>query len=506
MVEIADAPMWLVDLFEKPVTAAREAPEGVELDLPYSVDEARKWLARQTPATEGSASDQLYRYAAHLKDMAISAPLAVELLHEYNPAYAIDDIAVRVANAFNYGQNQPGSDRPRDDAEVFAAVQPPVGVIIEPHPNHFKTRAQSRDEPAPVYLIDCLLQEDSDAALIGPSGHLKSFVALDLAFAVATGTDALGQFKVKQGPVLYFAGEGARSLKKKRATAWETAHGYEAFSVEDIFIADIVPAIGNPQLIAQLVADAKTMLDDRSPALFVNDTLNRSLNGEDEDSAATAARYLNTIAAIRRELGGGASLTLHHSGYSDAKRGRGSSAFGAGWDTELNIETHTQSELDGHHEITVTVTKQKDDDGGQSFSLRSRTVSIPDGASLVLEPIIGAPAMKQTTGEQRDRVFRFVIAELDREQYIKETNRGGHPGPRYVARQLELPERTVENALVDLVALKWLEYHERSGSYGIDRAGAGYRKGSEFGCADARKALIEPVSAPVVDVTEPVIW
>ena len=71
--DIAEAPAWLVEMFDTPAAEVRKAAADVELDLPYSIIEARRWLDRQPPAVEGSASDALYRYACRLKDFALSA-------------------------------------------------------------------------------------------------------------------------------------------------------------------------------------------------------------------------------------------------------------------------------------------------------------------------------------------------------------------------------------------------------------------------------------------------
>jgi hypothetical protein len=95
----APLPPWIVERVERAKVEPRQAPEGVELDLPFSIAEADRWLASQPRAVEGIASDLFFRQAARLKDWAISPATAVELLHRYNPSYDPDDIGNRVDSA-----------------------------------------------------------------------------------------------------------------------------------------------------------------------------------------------------------------------------------------------------------------------------------------------------------------------------------------------------------------------------------------------------------------------
>ena len=46
----------------------------------------------------------------------------------------------------------------------------------------------AQDYEAPEYLVEGLLEQDTEATLIGPSKSFKSYFALELAACVATGT------------------------------------------------------------------------------------------------------------------------------------------------------------------------------------------------------------------------------------------------------------------------------------------------------------------------------
>ncbi len=67
---------------------------------------------------------------------------------------------------------------------------------------------------APDWLIKHLIEKDSLNLLFGDPASTKTFVAIDLGCCVATGKDFKGM-PVKQGPVVYIAGEGQNGLKRR---------------------------------------------------------------------------------------------------------------------------------------------------------------------------------------------------------------------------------------------------------------------------------------------------
>ncbi|MGV1006822.1 MAG: bifunctional DNA primase/polymerase, partial [Candidatus Nanopelagicales bacterium] len=71
-------------------------------------------------------------------------------------------------------------------------------------------------------LIDGWLYQDSVARIMGKSGSYKTFVALDMACAVATKRPWFG-YETDGGPVVYVGAEGARGITK-RVRAWEREH------------------------------------------------------------------------------------------------------------------------------------------------------------------------------------------------------------------------------------------------------------------------------------------
>lgn len=244
-----------------------------------------------------------------------------------------------------------------------------------------------RDRPPPKWLIEGMIQENTDCAIYAPSEHLKSFVAIDLAYSIATGVAALGSFRVNDtGCVFYFCGEGYDDVIKRRRVAWEIGHGFDPYEIRKVRFIDGIPSTRAEA--DKYIKAMRNHLAGRRAKLIVIDTLNRALNGQPQDRAETASKYFDLTKYIRGSVGG-AILTIGHMG-KDADRGeRGSSAFPAGFDTIFRIPQR-QKDSSGIYTLNLLVKKQKATASGQEYILKSHIVNTPDGASLILRRIAEA--------------------------------------------------------------------------------------------------------------------
>lgn len=239
----------------------------------------------------------------------------------------------------------------------------------------------------PTWLIEGLLPADSLAMLYGPSGSGKSFVALDVALAIAHERESAlaGSFTVgpAHGPVIYIAAEGGHGMRG-RIEAWQKAdesRGFAPFTLitEAVNLAD---------------ADQVARLADGigTAALVIFDTLARCSAGADENSARDMGAVIGSLDTVRQKTGA-CVLVIHHSG-KDARQGaRGSSALRAAMDTELEVTS-------GGNALRLAVTKQKDAPEAETLSLRLK----PYGESAVV-----ARAGSDITTTATD-----VLAALDR--------------------------------------------------------------------------------------------
>jgi hypothetical protein len=188
-------------------------------------------------------------------------------------------------------------------------------------------------EPPRQYIIENLIHDDALIGLIGPSGHGKSFLALDVAASIAGGSEWNG-LKVKKGRVIYIAAEAAYNFKDRYA-AWKNGHPE----------IDSVEIEKNLMVVTQSIqmwkgSDLKPLLDDLNllplmPVLVIIDTLAASNIGRDENSTKDASEFIAACDKVR-ELTKGAIMVLHHVGAS-GEREKGSTVFRDRCDTMMRV-------------------------------------------------------------------------------------------------------------------------------------------------------------------------
>lgn len=212
-----------------------------------------------------------------------------------------------------------------------------------------------------VPLVAGVLDLDSLGRMNGPSGHGKSFVALDLAACVATGRDWHGK-AVEAVPVLYVAAEGARGLRK-RVRAWCEHAGVATSGVRFLPRALIV---NGPQWDSFVGFAAKM-----GAKMIVLDTQARMTVGSNENDNTEMSVIMAGLDVLR-EATGACVLLIHHRGLAGT-HGRGATAVKGALDVELDV---TKSGMN----VTVLTNKQKDDAEAPPLLLTLN----PVGASLVL--------------------------------------------------------------------------------------------------------------------------
>lgn len=201
--------------------------------------------------------------------------------------------------------------------------------------------------PSENWLIKGYVALDSLTVAFGDPGCGKSFLAIDMACHVATGRPWRGQ-PVKQGLVLYIAGEGKNGLSK-RFKAWFEHHGEKP---RNIRVCTAPIQLVDAEGIAALVAEIRSMPE--APALIVIDTLNRNFGPGDENSTADMTKAVAGLDAMRTATGA-AILGIHHTGHGDKTRGRGSIVLNASADMEYRITKTDRT-------VQAVNTKAKDSD------------------------------------------------------------------------------------------------------------------------------------------------
>ena len=203
------------------------------------------------------------------------------------------------------------------------------------------------------FVIKGLIPECSFASIYGPSGSYKSFLALDWACHIATGKDWDGH-KVKQGAVLYVAGEGGFGVTQ-RIRAWELKHKVKNLDNLARLPAPIFPS--DSDQIKTMIEycheiETKTSQDLK---LIILDTLARCYGGNDENSSRDMGAFIKGCDTIK-QLTGATVLVVHHSGKNADSGGRGSSSLPAA----LDVEYRVSRDGEGEQALVLTCSKMKD--------------------------------------------------------------------------------------------------------------------------------------------------
>ncbi len=227
------------------------------------------------------------------------------------------------------------------------------------------------------WVIVGVLPAPAFGVLYGEPGCGKTFTALSMALAIASGTPWLGR-ETRQAPVLYIAAEGVLGLKR-RLQAHYQKHGMPAPSPEQMrFIASAIEIMKPASVVAVLAT-----LNDASfkPGLIIIDTLARVALGADENSATDMGHVVEGFDRLKRETGA-TVLVLHHSRKSGGSVERGSSALRGAADVMIQCEAMGEGKLIG---VKLECSKMKDAEPFDAIYASLDRIKLPEGGtSLVL--------------------------------------------------------------------------------------------------------------------------
>ena len=203
----------------------------------------------------------------------------------------------------------------------------------------------------PEFLVDDLLETSALALAFGDPGCGKSFVAIDLACCIATGHKFHGR-EVRQGTVIYLAGEGHNGLKR-RTVAWGKHTGQNPID-GPLYFSEVPARLLDAAHSTAVAAAVDTIAAAKGkPALIVVDTLARSFAGGDENATKDMNDFIASVDAMKARYPGCVVLIVHHTGHSDKQRARGSLALKGALDAEYRVE-----KVEGT--IALSCTKMKD--------------------------------------------------------------------------------------------------------------------------------------------------
>jgi phage/plasmid primase-like uncharacterized protein/KaiC/GvpD/RAD55 family RecA-like ATPase len=206
------------------------------------------------------------------------------------------------------------------------------------------------DYEAPDELVEGLMTIGSSVVVYGDSNSGKTFWALSVATAIATGTDCYGR-KTDPGLVVYLASEAPASIRS-RMQAIKKFHGC---NLENLAMVPVPMNFYSGDQDAHDVIElvrAVEQIKGRPVRLIIGDTLARMSAGANENSGEDMGPVMARFDQVATATGA-ALMIIHHNGKDAAKGARGWSGIRAHIDTEIEV-----TEKDGTR--SVTVTKQRE--------------------------------------------------------------------------------------------------------------------------------------------------
>jgi hypothetical protein len=190
----------------------------------------------------------------------------------------------------------------------------------------------ARHTEQPEWLVEGLVQKGGCGMIVAEPGGAKSWLAIDLALALSTGTDFLGH-RCSQSRVAFMTREDHPSL-----TSWRMGQMAKIYPDSGDFLwinsreemSDF--SLTNDEQMSEILNE----LEKFQPDLIIMDVLN-VLHGAEENDNTAMRNVMRQLVNLHERLGRCSIAVLHHESKSNLNRGgslkkraRGASAIG-GW-------------------------------------------------------------------------------------------------------------------------------------------------------------------------------
>ncbi|MCX7035810.1 MAG: AAA family ATPase [Proteobacteria bacterium] len=270
-----------------------------------------------------------------------------------------------------------GADAAGAEASADAASSPRYKLL---------TAAEMAGRPPVEWLVSGVLPRTGLAAIYGPSGSGKSFLALDMFCAIDRGVPWFGR-KTKKAPITYICLEGAAGLGQRMAAY------LKRFGTLSSQIRVVVQPMN--LLTAADVADMAHAILTAGMAggVVCIDTLNRASPGADENAPKDMGQIIYAAQQLQL-LVGGVVVLVHHTGKDESRGLRGHTSLAASLDAAIGV-SRTKTERtwfigkskDGNDDLEgtwqlETITLGTDEDGETISSCVVQPASSPAWPSL----------------------------------------------------------------------------------------------------------------------------
>lgn len=252
-----------------------------------------------------------------------------------------------------------------------------------------------------VSMVRGFIPNNAMVVVWGPWKSGKSFWTFDLMMHIACGWSYRGR-NVERGTVVYMALEGGFGVRR-RAEAWRRQYPDRPANPPFYLMDTPIDLIAEYK---QLLADMKAQ--GVVPQVIVIDTLNRALNGDENQK--DMARFIHAVDEIRKALQC-TVIVVHHCGHDDTRM-RGHSALPGAIDAEIKISR------DDVGNVVAKVVLMRDGEPGAEEVSRLEQVTLgydDDGDPITSCVVVPVGAAVQKGGPKLSGVTALVFRALKEE-------------------------------------------------------------------------------------------
>lgn len=323
------------------------------------------------------------------------------------------------------------------DAEIASAAEFDAIPEAPAAPGRFQVipAHEFMMRPPPAWIVKGVIPKAELVVLFGESGSGKSFVALDIAAAIARGLDWRGH-RTRPGRVVYIAAEGAGGFRN-RMVAYCIHNGLEVTALDDIGVIHAAP---NFLQKADAVDVAKAIKASGPTDIVVVDTFAQVTPGANENAAEDMGKALAHCRGIHRATGA-VVLLVHHSGKDSSKGARGWSGIRGAADAQIEVVRTPGGRM-------LRLDKMKDGEDGREYGFDLQVVPIgsdEDGDVIDSCVVIDAPVPVRGKGGGPVRKLgaweRLVLEVVSEISLAQSTGIEVDAVVEEVARRQEAPEK-----------------------------------------------------------------
>ena len=248
------------------------------------------------------------------------------------------------------------------------------------------------------WLVRGYFESHAITFLYGDTEAFKTFICLDIACAIATGSEWIPNCEVVQGMVLYICGEGRNGIRR-RLEAW-SKHNNKSVP-ENLLISDMSTDLSDDLAIADLVGAIESLVT--KPAVVIVDTFARNYTDGGENANDDIGKFYSVVEATLVKTYDCSVIVTHHPGKDVAKGMRGGASLKQNADAVYKVKREDSGE-----QMFTVMKPEKMKDAERPKDVMFEAVKYPIGISDSFGSESSSLAMDFVTAAERQ-----MIAEAD---------------------------------------------------------------------------------------------